>query len=178
MPNFILQNIIHNNNTIFRAFTNSYFWLKHPYNDITYRNLGHYSTLQTNLSNYYKSQVVDWLIDKDNQNKIPEDVISHIKYGKIYDFAIELSNDTNTFTDCLVEMYVLSILYYVTFMVIDYNFNVMYVITPTAGIVYDHTKSNSIYTSKTDSSMPILKFRFHSLAKSSIPDKIETVYEL
>lgn len=171
-----IQTIIHNNNTIFRAFTNSYFWLKHPYNDITYRNLGYYSSLQTNLSNYYKSQVVDWLTVRENQDTI-QPLADHIKYGnKISEFAIELSNNTNTFTNCLIELYVISILYYVMFVIMDYNFNVIYVITPTNGIVYDHTTAKGAYEEKTES-IPILKFRFHYAAKSSIPDKIEAVYE-
>ena len=80
LNNWYIQKIVDNNNTIFRAFANSYFWLLHPYSDASYRNLGYYSELQTNLANIYKSQVIDWLLVETNTKTL--DLPSfHIKPG-------------------------------------------------------------------------------------------------
>ena len=44
------QNIISNNISIFRAFANGIYWLKHYYYEISSRNLGYYSEKQTDLA--------------------------------------------------------------------------------------------------------------------------------
>lgn len=35
-----------------------------------YRNIGYYSDLQTNLSNYFRSLVFDWILDSNNANTL------------------------------------------------------------------------------------------------------------
>ena len=62
IQSWYVQNIIPNNNIIYRAYANAIYWLKNTYIDNEKRNLGYYSTVQTNLSNIYKSQTIDWLM--------------------------------------------------------------------------------------------------------------------
>lgn len=172
--NWYLQNIIENNNTIFRAFANVYYWLTHPYNDPSVRNLGYYSALQTNLSNIYKSQVVDWLLSPES-NTAP--IIPYIKYGKLTEFATKLATDVYTLTSCIVELYVLSIINETIIYVNDENYNIIYVLHPTNGIVYDHRKARTSFdTSKYRNFKKIVDLRFHYISKNISPDKIEAMY--
>lgn len=168
-----VQTIIENNNTIFRAFANAYFWLLHPYNDISYRNLGYYSNLQTSLANYYKSQVVDWLNNKENEEELKK-LMPYIKYGKVFDFTVKLNIDVATLTNCLIELYVLSKLYETIVQVSDEN-KIIYVIHPSDGIVYDHAKSKDSFKSDTYASQvkKTINLKFYYISKNIYPDKIE-----
>ena len=66
LKTFFVQKVIDKNLTIFRSYVNGYYWLKNKYNDVDSRNLGYYSPLQTDLSNYFRSLVIDWLNDSKN----------------------------------------------------------------------------------------------------------------
>lgn len=63
--NIIEQPIIPNNNTIFRAFANGYYWLNSVGSSIEEKNLGYYSRTQTNIANYVKSKIIDWIAEND-----------------------------------------------------------------------------------------------------------------
>ncbi len=174
--NWYLQNIIENNNTIYRAFANSYYWLMHPYNDTNARNLGYYSNLQTSLSNMYKSQVIDWLLNKENEADIQK-ILPYIKYGRVLDFATKLSTDIYTLTNCIVELYILSKLYDTIIYVNDDNYNIIYAIHPTNGVIFDHKKDKKqIDISKYQNFKKIINLRFHYFSKNPAPDRIEVMY--
>lgn len=172
--NWYLQNVIENNNTIFRAFANTYFWLLHPYNESTYRNLGYYSHIQTNLANIYKSQVVDWLLDKQNEEEIKK-IISYVKYGKISEFATKLSIEVYNHTNCIIELFVLSRLYETLVNVYDENFHLIYVIHPHDGIVYDYKTAERAFNKYQDFKK-VIHLRFHNYSRNIYPDKIEAMY--
>jgi hypothetical protein len=59
-----------NFNPLFRAYANGFYWLKNNGANVIYRNIGYYSKLQTDLSNYFRSLVFDWILDTKNQNKL------------------------------------------------------------------------------------------------------------
>ena len=42
--------------------------------DPAHRNLGYYNPLQTDLSNYFKSQVIDWITNKNNQKLLLDEL--------------------------------------------------------------------------------------------------------
>ena len=173
--NWYIQNIIENNNTIFRAFANAYYWLIHPYNDTNARNLGYYSGLQTTLSNIYKSQVIDWLVNKDNENDIQK-LLPYLKY-KISNLVIKLGNDVITFTNCLIETCILSKIYDTVIYINNENYDIIYVIHPKDDIVYDYHKNNKTFdTSKYKNFKKIINLRFWITQKNVVPDKIEVMY--
>lgn len=91
-----IQKIIENNMSIFRAYANGYYWLKYDVKDVEYRNLGYYNNFQTELANYFKSLVIDWLqaneIDIDDKSK----------------FILTLAKDITKTTSCIVELNILS----------------------------------------------------------------------
>ena len=171
-----IQNIIENNNSIFRAFANAYYWLTHPYNDITLRNLGYYSIQQTSLSNFYKSIVVDWLLKDENQDSIKK-ILPYVKYGKVKDFATKLISDVQTLTNCLVELFVLSKYRECIIYVNDENNNIIYAFHPSQGIIYDYNKvKNEFNIGKYHSYKKILNIRFIYTSKNIFPNKIEVMY--
>lgn len=178
-----VQNIIENNNTVFRTFANTYYWLMHPFTDIFYRNLGYYSKLQTELSNIYKSHIIEWLLNdshdeetSSNQQKIDK-IKPYVKYGKIDEFVIALGNDVVNLTSCIVELYVLSILYSVLIYVYNENYDIIYVFHPTDGFVYNHTKNKSPFdTSKYYKYKKTINMLFKYISKNVYPDIIEAMY--
>ncbi|BCS83257.1 poxvirus early transcription factor-like protein [Cotonvirus japonicus] len=174
--NWYIQNIIDNNNSIFRAFVNVYYWLVHPYNEISIRNLGYYSTLQNTLSNIYKSQVIDWLLSPEN-NKHIQKIMPYMRYNKIGDFAIKLSMEVNTITNGIVELYVLSKIYETIIYIYSEYYDIMYVIHPTQGIVYDYKKNkNEFDTSEYRNYKKNVNLRFNYTAGSNYPEIIDALY--
>ena len=171
-----IQNIIENNNTIFRAFANAYYWLLHPFNDQAVRNLGYYSSLQTSLSSIYKGQVVDWLLDSKNTAEI-QTLGPYIKYGKIIEFAITMSMDSQTLTNCFLELYTLSKINETIIYIRDENYNIIYVFHPTLGFVYDYqTESKAFAMGQYKSFKKSITIRFIYFTKNISPDKIEVMY--
>ena len=84
MQEFYIQNIIENNNTLFRAYVNGMYWIKHPYDNIISRNLGYYSPIQTDLSNFFKSLVIDWLLDEKRKNEVLDLIERNYLFKKPY----------------------------------------------------------------------------------------------
>ena len=171
-----IQNIVENNNTIFRAFANAYYWLVHPYNDITIRNIGYYSAFQTNLSNIYKSNVIDWLLSPENDEYIQK-LLEYIKYGKVIEFVTKLSMDVYTLTNCLIELYVMSKLNDTIIYVNNENYDIIYAFHPFQGFIYDYKKIKKEFDiSKYQNFKKVINLRFHYFSKNTSPDKIEVMY--
>ena len=160
-----IQNIIDNNNTIFRAFANAYYWLRHPHSNVMVRNLGYYSLIQTDLANLYKSQVIDWLREDHEEIK---HILPHVGYKNILDFIIKLSSEAYTFTDGLGELYVLSKIYKMIIYIHDDNYNMIYTINPQQGIISGGTQPNK-QTKKS------INFKF-KYSRDMIPEKVEVMY--
>lgn len=183
ITNWYIQNIIENNNTIFRAFSNTYYWLMHPFTDIFYRNLGYYSKLQTELSNIYKSHIVEWLLNendsdgKANNEKKINKIKPYVKYGKIEEFVIALGNDVVNLTSCIVELYVLSILYGVLIYIYNENYDVIYVFHPIDGFIYNYTENKTPFDmSKYYKYKKNISMLFKYISKNVYPDVIESMY--
>ena len=180
MGDYYIQPIIENNNSIYRAFANCLFWYNNTLFDETHRNLGYFSDLQTNLSNYFKSLVIDWLIDKRNKNEIINNLYKYIDDSKknnfIKDFVIKLSNDRHTLTNCVIETYILSKKYNKVVYVFNQNNKLIYIYDN--AIVYD-SKYNSKYDKKyLDDNIKNngLHIRFNYITYNINPDQIDVIY--
>jgi hypothetical protein len=77
--NFYIQ-LVNNLNSVFRAYANGFYWLKNTYSDVSYRNIGYYSPLQTDLVNLFKSFIIDYLLNKKRTRKMMADLESIIKF--------------------------------------------------------------------------------------------------
>lgn len=119
MGKFYVQNIIENNITVYRAYTNGYNWIKHDYYSLEKKNLGFYSNLQTEYSNYFRSVVVDWLRNVDNFEYIDKHLKKYIPEN-VNTFINEMYDNTNT-SNGIVEYIILSIIYNIP--IIIYNSN-------------------------------------------------------
>ena len=181
MKNFYLQHIINNNLSIFRAYVNGYYWLRHSYYDINSRNLGYYSQLQTDLSNYFRSLVIDWLQNNKNKNIIETDLIKYMGSNKskdvINDFLIKLGTEVNTLTNCIVELYILNKIQRIPIIIFDENQTVIYIYDD--GLKY-HYKDNKIMTKKEIDgyikSVKPIQIRFIFITQNIIPDEMYVIY--
>jgi hypothetical protein len=173
MGKYYTQNIIENNLTLLRSFANGYFWSKQKYYELERRNLGYYSNLQTNLANYFKSVVVDWIMDTKNIDMIKNDMTTYIDVGKkrniVHEFLNKISKNISTITNGVVEFYVLNKVYNIVIYVYDENNEVIYLFDD--GVVYDSNKQEK----ETYNSKQYKKYHNIELMKNSVNIKFTTV---
>lgn len=171
-----VQNILENNNSIFRAFANAYFWLLNPYNDTNTRNLAYYSILQTNLSNVYKSQVIDWLLSPENSQMV-ESLKKYIAYGNISEYITRLSMSVVDFSDGFIELIILSKINDTIIYIYDENYKIIYVFHPVDNFVYNYKKTEHPFDmQKYQNYKKNVNLKFQYLSKNIYPDKIEALY--
>ncbi len=173
------QRIINNENSVIRAYANCYYWLLVPYQTIENRNLGYYSTLQTDISDYLKGMVIDWLLDR----KHSEVTVSAIDmlFGLKLDIKTDLKNyvlkwasETDN-TRCTLELFVLSHIYEIPIFIYDQNDTIVYIMY--TGIKYSqkhNTDKKSEYKgiNKTES----INVRLNYDDKRDIPFAIDAIY--
>lgn len=183
MRDIYVQHIIDNNLSIFRGYVNGYYWLKHPYYDIGSRNLGFYSPLQTELSNYFKSLVIDWLQDTKYRRTIEGELVQYMDQRRssknpIHDFIIKLGSDVYTLTNCIVELYALNKLQRIPIIIYDDNNNVIYIFD--GGLKYHHRDKRAMTKPQIEDFIRTtnkkIQIRFTFITDSSIPDEIEVIY--
>lgn len=121
----IIQKIIPNNMTIFRAYANGYYWLKNAYFENDSRNLGYYHPVQTNMAIKFRANVINWLTDSGNIHKYKH-IINKIDSDKnhstdeiVRSFIFKLAKETQTFTNGTVEFMILSKLNYIPILLHD-----------------------------------------------------------
>jgi hypothetical protein len=179
---YYLQEIIPNNLTIFRSYVNGYYWIKNKYSDVDSRNLGHYSSLQTDLSNYFRSLVIDWLSDDKNKKIILDMFGDYIKTNDtksspIDQYIMKLTKDVSITTNCLIELHVLSKINNIPIVIYNEYDSPMYIFVD--GMVYNHLNNKQIddkyskYTQK-NHDLDIINMRF--ILNGKIPETIEIMY--
>jgi len=100
------QTII-NHNPLFRAYANGFYWLKNNGANIAYRNIGYFSELQTNLANYFRSLVFDWILDTNNQPKL-QSYMKEFTSFKESEFKHQLANSKDVTSLGQTELYILN----------------------------------------------------------------------
>jgi len=173
-----IQNIIKNNLQLFRAYVNAYYWLKNKYNNIDDRNLGYYNPMQTELANYFRSLVIDWLNETANRKNITKYIHSKKSSDEaVHEFILKLAKDDVILSDCVVELYVLSIINQIPIVVYNDN-KVLYIFDN--GLVYKSTSDNNIpekykdFSGKNKNDVINLKFSF--ISSKVYPEEIFTIY--
>ena len=169
-----IQEIIPNNLSIFRAYVNAFYWNKNPLYDLYSRNLGFYSLLQTDLANYFKSLVMDWLQKSNNQKLVEEILGKYINKDdkqsiKKYlgDFIVNIGNNITDTTNCLIELLALSALQDYPILVINENDK------PKFYFKEGRFKNSNIDNKNTKDTI-ILRFSY--ITNDKIPNDIEVVY--
>ena len=168
---------------MFRAYVNGYYWIKNIYSDNESRNLGFYNPLQTDLSNYFRSLVIDWLNDSKNTKTIIENLEEYLDIRKssknaVKDFILKLSKDAAIMSNCVIELHILSKLNNMPIIVYNNYNNIIYIFKD--GLVYDSKKHNKIpdlYTKLTTTeNNNAINLRFSFRTNNKIPEEIETIY--
>lgn len=175
VDNWYQQPIINSNNTVYRAFANSYFWVKHKYNDPTYRNLGYYSNTQSVLSNLYKSQVIDWLKDSANNSKVKL-LDKYIQSKNIEDLIYKLSSNVETITNCIVELFILSEIYNIIINVYDDNYKILFMLDSVKSFIYDSNNKSTINNKKMNNINETINLLMNFSNSLTIPSKIICLY--
>jgi len=187
MGEYYIQKIINNNLSIFRTFTNGYYWIKQSYYDLDNRNMGYYSNLQTSIANFFRSVIIDWIYNDKNIDIINYELKKYINFRSsknfnfIQDFINRLNKDISTNTNCIVELFILNKIYNIPIIVYNDMSEVIYVFDD--GIKYnfyddDKTKFNNKKFDKYRKREVILKsisIKLH-LTNSDIPDQFFILY--
>lgn len=125
-----LQEIIENNISYFRAYVNAVYWQQHEYHEIHFRNLGYLSELQTDISNYYKSLVIEWLNNRNNVEKMIKDstILLKVDRKKIWNDLVQtIRMDSYTLTNGVIEYYILSQLHDIPIILTNENGEIIYI---------------------------------------------------
>ena len=134
--NLYLQNIIENNNTIIRAYCNSYYWLSNPLLNIKAKNLNYYSDLQTNLTNYFIGNIIDFISDPGNKEYIYTALNKYIVMS-IDDYIQQLGVKSSIIQNGIIELTILSKIYNQVIVILNNYFDIIYVIKE-GNIIYDN----------------------------------------
>ena len=168
---FKIQNIIINNFSIIRAFVNSYYWNKNDLKPEELRNLGYYSELQNNLTNYFIGKITDFINDINNKEYL-QNTFSYLKFDN---FDIFINDMNNILFDGRITLCLLSKILNETIVVFNNFFKVIY-IYDNGKILYDLkyniiSKYEDILTRK-----DIIGILFDFSVNSDNINKIKSIY--
>jgi hypothetical protein len=180
MGYFMTQKIIDSNLTIFRAYANGYAWVKHKYYELESRNLGYYSIIQTDMANYFRSIVVDWLTDKKNAEFIKTDLARYIESDKDPAIALirKITKDITTTSNGVAEYYILSKSFNIPIVVYDDNNNPLYIFDN--ALLYDSKINSPIDLKKYEKQLKpanlVNSINIRFSGGSDIPIDVEVIY--
>jgi len=86
--------LINYSDGIYRSISNAYYWIENKLLDIEVRNLGHYSNLQTDISNYIKSLLIDYLRNDSRRY----DIVAIFK-----SFDINIKKEISSYKDSIIK---------------------------------------------------------------------------
>jgi hypothetical protein len=122
----LIQHIIQNNNTLLRAYTNAFYWIKNEFTQIENRNLGYYGQRQTEMMSYIKSIIIDWLLDKKNEDDANELIGEYFDNDTISNYITKLATLTVFPNSEFVNFVVLNKIHKIP-IIIHVNDDVMYI---------------------------------------------------
>jgi hypothetical protein len=161
-----IQNIIPNNISIYRAIANGFYWLINKIYTIDYRNLGYYSVLQTDLANYLKGNIIDYLNSKTNRDFIYNEINKFFKIEKntYDDTLINIILKKNENSEYKIELLIFNIILDIPINIYDEYQNILFGFNNGIYIVKPQENKNAInlqyfyYTNKYPSTISIIYF--------------------
>jgi hypothetical protein len=102
--------IVNYTDGIYRAVSNAFYWFENPLLDNDVRNIGYYSNLQTEITNYLKSIVIDYLRNENNRL----DIIEYFKSIKlnikkeIYNYKDIIIKNLELYDEYMIEVYIIN----------------------------------------------------------------------
>lgn len=174
----IIQEIIPNNLTLFRTFANGYYWITNQVADYTQRNLGYYSKYQTDLANYFKGSVVEWLSNSQNVSQLAKD-LKEFKINSPETLNITIGKNVDKFTDCMIELYVLEkvIARKIPIIVSDIDDNIIFVVDK---VIIKKSNDTKHYSNNRKNCINIQFTQFQRISSTNnealIPDILSVIY--
>nr|QFG74755.1 MAG: hypothetical protein [Megaviridae environmental sample] len=124
MGDMLSQEVVSNNNSVIRAYVNSYFWINNPLYSTESRNLGFKSELQNDLVNLFKANIIDFMQNNLNNSELFKELYEKFNItnnNKFYNIIKNLRKQTYN-TNGFVELLVLSFMFpYPIIVYNDYN---------------------------------------------------------
>jgi len=65
-----IEQIVKNENGLYRTIINGFYWIKNKLLDIEYRNLGYECVLQNDIINLFKGKIINWILDDNNLQQL------------------------------------------------------------------------------------------------------------
>ena len=183
----LIQKVKTNQNSVIRAYVNSYYWLHNNLYDKETRNLGYYSELQNILTNLFKAHIVDYITNnmeslsqkssdmKNSISKYLDGLPAKNKKSDVNLFTSMLNRfrKNNYNTDGILELTILSYMFAYPIVVFDNFNNVKYIFSNGRVDVNDRTSKK--YTQTSEQSKTIfIKFEYEG--SNNIPSNISSIY--
>ena len=174
-----MYQIVHFSNPIYRAYSNCYFWLRNPLMETVHRNLGYYNPLQTDLANYFKSQVIDWIVNKKNQQILLDELSTIMNLNKdifINDLKRYLARSNEILKSYIIDLYILSKVNKYVIMLHDNFDNIIGIFDN--GLIYLNNYIDIINKEKYYSNKPQIniKYNISTFSFTNTPNIISSVY--
>ncbi len=172
----IIQQIVSNKNSIIRAYVNGYYWKLNSLYDKESRNLGYESDLQDRLTNLFKANLIDYIINNVYNENLKKDLSKYIELDKdilsknIFYSSISKLRKNNYNTNGVLELIVLSYMFPYPIVVYDNYNEVKYIFS--SGPVSINEKTIQKYVNL-DTTI-FIKFDFEGA--NNIPKNIYAIY--
>ncbi len=171
----LIQEVKNNDNSIIRAYVNSFYWINNPLYDIESRNLGFFSDLQNNITNLFKAYIIDYIQNNIYNKEFADDIEKYfskkdLEQTNFFLSAINKFRKRIVNTDGILELTVLSYMFNYPIVVYD-NFNIVKYIFNN-GPVKVNEKTIEKYTKIKD----CVFIKFDLEESNNIPFKIYSIY--
>ena len=173
----IYYQVINFNNPIYRAYANCFFWNRNNILDPIHRNLGYYNPLQTDLSNYLKSQVIDWITNKNNQKLLLDELEKIIGLNRdtfINDLKRYLARSNEILKSFIIDLYILSKIYDNKIFLYDNFNNIIGIFSNGLKYLSNYTKNNN--NIKPDNNSINIKYNISNFSFTNTPNIISSIY--
>ena len=174
-----MYQIVHLSNPIYRAFSNCYFWIRNNMMETIHRNLGYYTQLQTELTNYFKSQVIDWIINTKNQKMLLNDLGKMMNLDNnnfINDLKKYLTRSNENLKSYIIDIYILSKINKYIIVLYDNFDNIIGIFDN--GLIYlaNYYENNDIKKYSNNSSYINIKYNITNFLFTNSPNIISSIY--
>ena len=170
----LIQPVISNQNSIIRAYVNSYYWMQNNLYDKDMRNLKYFSDLQNMLTNLFKANIIDYITTDIQNVDIKKELEKYFDTkNNIFTSTLNRFRKNNNNTDGIVELTILSYIFPYPIVIYDNYNNVKYIFLN--GKVDVNEKTIKKYTNENVQYNTIfLKFEYEG--NNNIPNKIYSIY--
>jgi hypothetical protein len=172
----IIQEIVSNKNSVIRAYVNGYYWKLNTLYDKESRNLGYETELQERLTNLFKANMIDYIVNNVYNENLKKDLSKYIELDKdilsknVFYGSISKIRKNNYNTDGVLELIVLSYMFAYPIVVYDNYNQVKYIFSSGPVSVNDKTIQKYINLDTTI----FIKFDFEG--SNNIPKNIYAIY--